>query len=87
MKNFTPEDLKKQWPNKYDLWKFIQKNNGEWYGCYKNQGGTITGNVDASGNEIPVLEAHELAQTGQFGGGIWIKSIRNTLESKKTPEK
>ncbi len=28
MKNFAPEDLKKQCPGKYDLWKFIQKNNG-----------------------------------------------------------
>lgn len=74
MKKFTPEDLKKKYPQKYDNWKFVQKRNGDWYGVYKNEGGTITG------NKSPTLDVHQIEITGEWSLGI----LRHLFKHKTT---
>ena len=39
MNTFSPEDLKKQYPAKYDKWEFARNGKGEWVGyCEARKG-------------------------------------------------
>jgi hypothetical protein len=64
---FNPDDLKKQWPGKYDDWKFELNGRKEWIGYFKKQMGVIVAAKDKNGTSIPDLKLREAISTGGFG--------------------
>ena len=81
-KKFTPEDLKKRNPRKYNDWIFYQTGKGDWLGRPK-KGGEIKRigvKYDAKGKAAPCLFNGKLDSTGSFGVQIFTRSLKSFLK-------
>lgn len=79
---FSPQDLKKTYPGKYDNWIFAQNNKGEWVGRNKKEQGIIVSKIDETGKEVPVLEVRKPVSTGGIGLNIWSQAITALFKKK-----
>lgn len=77
---FSPDDLKKYYPGKFDKWLFAQNGKGEWIGRYKKEHGIIVNKIDEKGKEVPVLEIRNPVSTGSFGLNIWSQGFKSLIK-------
>lgn len=68
--SFSPDDLKKKYPGKYDDWKFVKNAKDEWYGSNKKEYGIIVSKKDKDGNEYPEVEIRKTETMGPGLGAV-----------------
>ena len=77
MKVFTPDDLLKKWPGKYESWKFSLSGKGEWVGSNGRITGKIISIKDSNNKEVPDIELRSTQSTGGFGFNIWSQAMKS----------
>ncbi len=84
IKKFTPEDLKKYWPEKYDNWNCALNGKGEWICGNGKISGKIVTKINALKAAYPDLEIRKVISTGGFGLNIWSTAITSITKSSKS---